>query len=420
MTIRPNNEVSDDASSPSLDETMHTLVAKFGASACQESLNRTILPRSYKSGIAGLERAMLDSSFDSMFAINETGIIQTVNQAAVREFGFASEEELVGKNISIIVGGNHAQSHDKYLANFSKTREKRLIGTQRELTARRQDGTEFPCILGLQVIETASADQQLYYFASLRDITKEQENRKLLAKVERERQTKEAILQVAFNSFLTTDTVGTILYVNQAAVLSFGYDSADEMVGQNISIIVGQGISRAAHDHYMAQFIKTRTKHIIGSQREVSARRKDGSEFPAKLGIEFVENAKAEPFFVAFVRDVTSEKHEIELEAANRVAEKLLLNMLPKEIALRLKDNPTHLADHHGSASILFADIVGFTSLSSTLTPLEVVQMLNDLFSRFDDLVDKYELNKVKTIGGECYSDVDHEVVHCCFESYTA
>lgn len=381
----------DDSST--LDVAMGALVAKFGATACQESLNRI------NSG-GSLERAMLDSSFDSMFAINESGIIQKVNQAAVREFGFASEAELLGKNISIIVGGKHARHHDKYLANFSKTREKRLIGTQRKLTARRQDGTEFPCILGLQVIETASADQ-LYYFASLRDITKEQENRKLLAKIECERRTKETILQVAFNSFITTDTVGTILYVNKAAVLTFGYDSADEMVGQNISIIVGGGLSRQAHDHYMAQFIKTRVKRIIGSQREVSARRKDGSEFPAKLGIEFVENTDAEPFFVAFVRDVTSEKHEIELEAENRVAEKLLLNMLPKEIALRLKDNPELLADHHASATILFADICGFTSLASTLTPLEVVQMLNDLFSRFDDLVEKYQLNKIKTIGGE-------------------
>jgi len=50
----------------------------------------------------------------------------------------------------------------------------------------------------------------------------------------------------------------------------------------------------------------------------------------------------------------------------------------------------------------LFADIVGFTSISSEITPIEVVRLLNDLFSRFDDLVDKYGLNKIKTIG-DCY-----------------
>ena len=341
---------------------------------------------------------MLDSSFDGMFVINETGIVQTVNQAALKEFGFA-EDELLGQNISVIVGGGHAKHHDRYLSNYSRTRERRLIGTQRELTARRKDGTEFPCVLGLQVIETADGDE-LYYFASLRDITQEKQVRELLAINERERHVKETILQVAYNSFLTTDTKGTILYVNQAAVMTFGYDSADEMVGQNVKIIVGGGHDRH-HDGYMAQFMKTRVQNIIGSQREVPARRRDGSEFPAVLGIKLVEEDGADPFFVAFVRDISHEKREMELEVEKRAAEELLLNMLPPEIALRLKDNPQHLADHHASATVLFADIVGFTSLASELTPLEVVQLLNDLFSRFDDLVDKHQLNKVKTIGGE-------------------
>lgn len=52
--------------------------------------------------------------------------------------------------------------------------------------------------------------------------------------------------------------------------------------------------------------------------------------------------------------------------------------------------------------AILFADIVGFTTMSSTLSPVTLVGMLNELFSSFDDLVEKYDLNKVKTIG-DCY-----------------
>ena len=168
----------------------------------------------------------------------------------------------------------------------------------------------------------------------------------------------------------------------------------------------------------MSEFLRTRVKHIIGSQREVPARRKDGSEFPAILGIQFIEQDGADSFFVAFVRDISHEKHELELEVEKRAAEELLLNMLPPEIALRLKENPTYLADHHASATVLFADIVGFTSLASELTPMEVVQLLNDLFSRFDDLVDKYQLNKVKTIGdcymGEYRSRTSSICIHSC------
>jgi len=412
----PPNETSDVSS---LETAIRALVDKYGAAACEDTLRRVVVHPSSSAtsstGAVQLERAMLDSSFDSMFAINQSGIIQTVNTAALREFGF-KEEELLGQNISVIVAGGHAKHHDRYLENYRKTREKRLIGTQRELMARRKDGAEFPCILGLQVIETGE-DEGLYYFASLRDITQEKKVRELLALNEREKHTKEMILQESFESFVTTDTKGTILYVNKAALRVFGYDSEDEMVGQNINIIVGGGHA-ANHDSYMSEFLRTRVKRIIGSQREVPARRKDGSEFPAVLGIQFIEKDGADPFFVAFIRDISHEKHELELEVEKRAAEELLLNMLPPEIALRLKANPKYLADHHASATVLFADIVGFTSLASELTPLEVVQLLNDLFSRFDDLVDKYKLNKVKTIGdcymGEYRSRASSICIHFC------
>ena len=67
-----------------------------------------------------------------------------------------------------------------------------------------------------------------------------------------------------------------------------------------------------------------------------------------------------------------------------------------------ITDDPSHIADHFAGTTILFADIVGFTELSAKLSPINLVRILNDLFSRFDDLLDKYKLNKVKTIG-DCY-----------------
>ena len=90
------------------------------------------------------------------------------------------------------------------------------------------------------------------------------------------------------------------------------------------------------------------------------------------------------------------------VEKANRRAHRLLLNVLPEETALRLAENPSHVADHFESTSVLFADLVGFTSMSSNMPAVKVVELLNDLFSRFDSLLDKYGLNKIKTIG-DCY-----------------
>jgi adenylate cyclase len=83
-------------------------------------------------------------------------------------------------------------------------------------------------------------------------------------------------------------------------------------------------------------------------------------------------------------------------------AESLLLNILPRSIADRLKAETRTIADHVNSVSILFADVVDFTPLAERLPPAEVVGVLDHLFSHFDGLAERYGLEKIKTIG-DCY-----------------
>ena len=83
-------------------------------------------------------------------------------------------------------------------------------------------------------------------------------------------------------------------------------------------------------------------------------------------------------------------------------SENLLLNILPITIADRLKSGESAIADSFQQATILFADIVHFSSFCSDKPPSAVVSMLNDLFSLFDLLVDKYRLERIKTMG-DCY-----------------
>ena len=80
-------------------------------------------------------------------------------------------------------------------------------------------------------------------------------------------------------------------------------------------------------------------------------------------------------------------------------SEALLLNILPKEIAAILKNESRTIADHYEEASVLFADMVGFTPLSAKLPPVEIVELLNEVFSFFDSLLDKYGVEKIRTIG---------------------
>jgi len=88
---------------------------------------------------------------------------------------------------------------------------------------------------------------------------------------------------------------------------------------------------------------------------------------------------------------------QLELEQAK--SEQLLLNVLPAAIVLRLKDNEQNIAESFGEVTVMFADIVGFTELSSRISATAVVEVLNDIFSAFDHLADRHGLEKIKTIG---------------------
>jgi class 3 adenylate cyclase/HAMP domain-containing protein len=88
-----------------------------------------------------------------------------------------------------------------------------------------------------------------------------------------------------------------------------------------------------------------------------------------------------------------------ELRQEKEKSEQLLLNILPAEIADRLMRTNKSPAEHFEEATILFADIVGFTSISARIEPLQLVAGLNQIFSAFDQLTEKYGLEKIKTIG---------------------
>jgi class 3 adenylate cyclase len=88
-----------------------------------------------------------------------------------------------------------------------------------------------------------------------------------------------------------------------------------------------------------------------------------------------------------------------ELQAERANSDRLLLNVLPKAVADRLKQGERTIVDSFREATVVFADIVGFTRFSANMAPSRTVQLLNDLFSGFDKLAETYRLEKIKTIG---------------------
>ena len=88
-----------------------------------------------------------------------------------------------------------------------------------------------------------------------------------------------------------------------------------------------------------------------------------------------------------------------QLAAEKAKSDNLLLNILPVSIANRLKKKEDTIADRYDEVTVLFSDLVGFTQFSAKHTPKELVYKLNILFSKFDDLLDHYKIEKIKTIG---------------------
>jgi guanylate cyclase len=89
----------------------------------------------------------------------------------------------------------------------------------------------------------------------------------------------------------------------------------------------------------------------------------------------------------------------VALDAEHAKSESLLLNVLPAPIAERLKAGESVIADGYDEVTVLFADVAGFTPFAARTPPRDVIGLLNDLFSAFDDLADRHRLEKIKTIG---------------------
>ena len=112
-------------------------------------------------------RTILDTAVDAFVSINAAGIVEAFNPAAERLFGY-SADEVVGRNVSILMPPPYAAEHDEYLRRYLETGDRKIIGIGREAVGRRKDGSIFP--LDLAVGE-ATIDGQCVFTGVIRDLT---------------------------------------------------------------------------------------------------------------------------------------------------------------------------------------------------------------------------------------------------------
>lgn len=232
-----------------------------------------------------LLRGMIDASTSAMFQIDHTGQILTVNAAAVSVFGWTENEFLRG-NISMIMGKDHAARHDEYLKRYLETGEKRAMGKERHLNARRKDGSEIEIELSLTEVITSEGRT---FCGFLRD----------LSQINQQKDIATGLIDASLDPMFLIDSRGLILMVNQAACTHFGWDK-DEFLNSNIKMIVG-GDHAKSHDSYIQNYHKTGTSGVIGHRRVMPGRRKNGSEIPVELTVVEVKRATGS-YFCGYAR----------------------------------------------------------------------------------------------------------------------
>lgn len=271
-----------------------------------------------KSNIKSVLEAVFKNSIDGILTINEHGIIETLNPAAASLFGY-EPEEVIGKNIKILMPEPFHSRHDQYLNNYDKTQIKKIIGIGREVPGKRKDGTIFPFFLSVSEVKLS---ERKIYAGFIHDITEiKRKEVELIASKNR----LEAIFSTAVDGIIIIDGRGFMEMVNPAAAKMFGY-MPKELLGKNVKVLMPSP-HHEKHDGYLHNYHQTRRAKIIGIGREVDGMKKDGTIFPISLGVSEIKIDNATNY-AGIIHDLTLQKEAenkirtINEELENRVQER--------------------------------------------------------------------------------------------------
>ncbi|MEP7371777.1 MAG: adenylate/guanylate cyclase domain-containing protein [Chitinophagaceae bacterium] len=199
------------------------------------------------------------------------------------------------------------------------------------------------------------------------------------------------------DAIITSDETKRILFWNKGAEYIFGY-SSDEVIGQPLTLIIPHELHHR-HNEGIERMNQRKKPRVVGKVLELKAVKKNGEEFPIELTLGSWDN-DGKRYYSGIIRDIT-EKKKAERIILNekQKSDELLLNILPKQVAEELKNRGKATTKKYKNVTILFTDFKDFTSLASSISPNKLVKELNEIFSHFDDIMEAFKIEKIKTIG---------------------
>ena len=339
-------------------------------------------------------RSIFENVAEGIFqAAPEDGYL-SVNPSLARMYGYASATELMQKVKHI----------DQLYVD--RTRRRELLETlekegsvfEFESQIYRADGWIIWISENIRVVRN-SEGKLLYYEGTVADITQRKQAEEALRESQRALATLMGNLAgMAYRCIRNEDANWVIEFVSDGCFELTGYQPNQLLKKQGVSFKhLTHSDDRAAVETQIWSAMRKRNpfqltyRIVTASGEEKWVLEKGGGVVSATGELIAVEG---------FVTDITDRKRAEEaLLAEQEKSERLLLNILPQAIAEELKQNPGAIAYRFEEATILFADIVNFTMLSASIPPSQLVDLLNRIFSTFDQLAEYHGLEKIKTVG---------------------
>jgi PAS domain S-box-containing protein len=237
-------------------------------------------------------RAILDTAVEGIITIDDHGIIESVNPAAEKIFGYPAAE-LTGKNVSMLMPMPHHAAHDGYLANYLHTGQARIIGIGREVSGLRKDASQFPMDLSVSQVKLKD---RILFTGFIRDISARKEAEKALLHYA-------ALVESSEDAIIGKSLDGYVTSWNAGAQTIFGYSSA-EMVGKHISILIPE--DRKGEEPAILEKIR-RGESV--DHYETLRRRKDGRLIDISVTISPIRDAAGNVIGASkLARDITGRK----------------------------------------------------------------------------------------------------------------